>query len=302
MNIRIGSRSSSLALKQVEISMEEIGIEDYVTEKIVTKGDKESAKGRTQFDKLNFVQDIEEKISSGDIDIAVHSAKDLPATESKEFDYFYLRESTEDISTWSSDRIIFRDKNKKKFSSEMILGTSSLRRKMQAKFLLGAKKIFSLNGNIDTRIKKLNSGEYDCIILANAGCTRLGFNLNSYNLDFLTPSAQGLICLQCLKGTDISKMLNNFFDKDKYKIHKLGMDIYKSFLRNINADCNSAISVRSVSNGRIANGEHKLTFQVFGKNEFFSAEKTHSDPQKLIELATEEFNRNNAKKLLDEHN
>ena len=50
------------------------------------------------------------------------------------------------------------------------------------------------------------------------------------------------------------------------------------------------------------NGEHKLTFQVFGKNEFFSAEKTHSDPQKLIELATEEFNRNNAKKLLDEHN
>ena len=126
MNIRIGSRSSSLALKQVEISMEEIGIGDYVTEKIVTKGDKESAKGRTQFDKLNFVQDIEEKISSGDIDIAVHSAKDLPATESKEFDYFYLRESTEDISTWSSDRIIFRDKNKKKFSSEMILGTSSL--------------------------------------------------------------------------------------------------------------------------------------------------------------------------------
>ena len=184
----------------------------------------------------------------------------------------------------------------------MILGTSSLRRKMQAKFLLGAEKIFSLNGNIDTRIRKLNSGEYDCIILANAGCTRLGFNLNSYNLDFLTPSAQGLICLQCLKGTDISKILNNFFDKDKYKILKLGMDIYKSFLRNINADCNSAISVRSVGNGRIANGEHKLTFQVFGKNEFFSAEKTHSDPQKLIELATEEFNRNNAKKLLDEHN
>ena len=54
-------------------------------------------------------------------------------------------------------------------------------------------------------------------------------------------------------------------------------------------------------NGRIANGEHKL-FQVFGKNEFFSAEKTHSDPQKLIELATEEFNRNNALNLLDEHN
>ena len=117
---------------------------------------------------MNFVQDIEEKISSGDIDIAVHSAKDLPATESKEFDYFYLRGNTEDISTWSSDRIIFRDKNKKKFSSEMILGTSSLRRKMQAKFLLGAEKIFSLNGNIDTRIRKLNSGEYDCIILANA--------------------------------------------------------------------------------------------------------------------------------------
>ena len=302
MNIRIGSRSSNLALKQVEISMEEIGIEDYVIEKIITKGDEQSAKGKTQFDKLNFVQDIEEKIFSRDIDIAVHSAKDLPAAENQEFDYFYFKETKENVSTWSSDRIIFRDKNQKKFSSGMILGTSSLRRKMQAKFLLGAKKVFSLNGNIDTRIKKLNSGEYDCIILANAGCTRLGFNLNSYNLDFLTPSAQGLICLQCLKGTDISKMLNNFFDKDKYRILKLDMDIYKSFLRNINADCNSAISVRSVGKYRITNGEHKLTFQVFGKNEFFSAEKAHPDPQKVIQLATEEFNRNNAQKLLDEHN
>ena len=100
-------------------------------------------KGRTQFDKLNFVQDIEEKISSGDIDIAVHSAKDLPATESKEFDYFYLRESIDDNLYVVIRIYIFLEmKNKKKFSSEMILGTSSLRRKMQAKFLLGAEKIF----------------------------------------------------------------------------------------------------------------------------------------------------------------
>ena len=69
----------------------------------------------------------------------------------------------------SNQDYYFRDENIKKKIFLMIfqiLGTSSLRRKMQAKFLLGAEKIFSLNGNIDTRIRKLNSGKYDCIILA----------------------------------------------------------------------------------------------------------------------------------------
>jgi porphobilinogen deaminase len=78
--------------------------------------------------------------------------------------------------------------------------------------------------------------------------------------------------------------------------------MYKSFLRNINADCNSAISVRSIGRDNFANREHKLLFQVFGKNEFFSTEKADKDPQKVVKLAIEEFDRNNAQKLLNEHN
>jgi porphobilinogen deaminase len=78
----------------------------------------------------------------------------------------------------------------------MKLGTSSLRRKMQAKFHMNATNIEPLNGNIDTRLKKLNDGQYDCIILAEAGLSRLDFliqNQNYKRLDHVTCSGQGVL-------------------------------------------------------------------------------------------------------------
>jgi len=166
MTIKIASRSSKLALAQVDEFVKQFAISDYEIVKIKTEGDKKSAKGETLFDKAHFVSDIQKYILNGEADIAVHSAKDTPAKELDSLLRYFLPSKPKE------DLLIFREETN--FNEEMILGTSSLRRQLQAKHHLNAKNIVNLSGNVDTRLEKLHRGEYDCIILAKAGLERLG--------------------------------------------------------------------------------------------------------------------------------
>jgi len=151
MKIKIASRTSKLALKQVEEFNKTFLIKEYDLIETSTRGDELSAKGETLFDKGNFVSDIEKLILNDLVDVAIHSAKDMPAKETKGLKHFYFIESSE---RKVNDLLIFRKDTKPNFKSEMKLGTSSLRRKMQAKFHMSATNIEPLNGNIDTKTKK----------------------------------------------------------------------------------------------------------------------------------------------------
>ena len=165
MTIKIASRSSKLALAQVEEFVKKFGISDYKIIKVKTEGDIKSANGETLFDKAHFVSDVQKCLLNSEADIAVHSAKDTPAGETTGLlRYFLPSQSNEDV-------LIFREEDK--FNSEMKLGTRSLRRQLQAKHHLNAINIVNLSGNVDTRLEKLSQGEYDCIILAKAGLARL---------------------------------------------------------------------------------------------------------------------------------
>ena len=82
MTIKIATRSSKLALLQVDEFLDYQSIKDFEIIKVTTKGDKLSDEGKTQFDKLNFISDIEKLILRGEVDVAIHSAKDLPAIQS----------------------------------------------------------------------------------------------------------------------------------------------------------------------------------------------------------------------------
>ena len=314
MTIRVGSRKSKLALKQVEIVMKCLEIEDYEVFKFSTEGDKKSAMGYSQFDKLNFVEDIENKLLSKEIDIAVHSAKDMPADLNKNFDNFYITENDEvDASRetfgndWNKDILIFRNDIEPIFKKDMKLGTSSLRRQMQAKFFLGAQNINNLNGNINTRIEKLENGEFDCIILANAGCKRLGFELNSVLLDgHMTPTSQGLICIQKCKDFILphSEMLKNIL------IHRGdGVDLYlnninmgNKFLREVGADCHSALAVKA--RGEDYSGHHPIIHaEIYGRSKYISLSSDGSSSEdEAILQALEEFYKKGGKDLLNEHN
>ena len=260
MKIKIASRTSKLALRQVELFVKTFSIENYSLKEISTQGDKMSADGDVLFDKSNFVSDIETCLLDETADLAIHSAKDMPAIKTDGLEHLHFIEGT---SRKISDLLIFKKGIDAVYKKNMKLGTSSLRRKMQAKHHLHSNDIYPLNGNIDTRLKKLNDGIFDCIILAEAGLSRLDYLLEDHNfikLNHITCSGQGALSVQWKVGSKIEEFLKPFFVINSSDDLNLGINMERELLRKLEANCNSAISLY-VSNG-ILNGE------IYGKEKF----------------------------------
>ena len=270
MTIKIGSRTSKLALKQVEIAMKSIRVSNFEIVEVDTQGDKRSRENKVQFDKKNFVEDIDNLIVDKKIDIAVHSAKDMPAVSNfSDLDEIYISNDLvqgDEKYNSRNDILIFRENMDPVFERNMKIGTSSLRRKLQSKFFLEATEIANLNGNVDTRIKKLNEGEYDCIILAKAGCERLKLNLNYLELEHLTSISQGSICLRFNKESEeIHKLLGPLNDD----VMKRKINECNHFLNLIDADCNSAVAVDY--------RDDVLQAEVYGKKEFIKFSELNAE-------------------------
>ena len=287
MTIRIASRSSKLALKQVEIFSKAFLLEDYKLVEVLTSGDKMSAKGEVMFDKANFVNEIEQMIQKNSVDIAIHSAKDMPAQETEGLKHFYFIETQK---RKINDLIIFRNDTGTVFEKNMKLGTSSLRRIMQAKFHMNAKNIQFLNGNIDTRIKKLNDGMYDCIILAEAGLSRLSSLLEKQNykqLEHITCSGQGVLAVQWKEGSKVEDFIKSslLFGQMKELNEQIKME--RNLLKKLNADCNSAISIFA-SNGF-------LQGEIFGRDKFITFSGNN------VDQLYKDITANNGLNLLNEH-
>ena len=287
MTIRIASRSSKLALKQVEIFSKAFLLEDYKLVEVLTSGDKMSAKGEVMFDKANFVNEIEQMIQKNSVDIAIHSAKDMPAQETEGLKHFYFIETQK---RKINDLLIFRNDTDTVFEKNMKLGTSSLRRIMQAKFHMNAKNIQLLNGNIDTRIKKLNDGMYDCIILAEAGLSRLSSLLKKQNykqLEHITCSGQGVLAVQWKEGSKVGDFIKSslLFDQMKELNEQIKME--RNLLKKLNANCNSAISIFA-SNGF-------LQGEIFGRDKFITFSGNN------VDQLYKDITANNGLNLLNEH-
>ena len=287
MTIRIASRSSKLALKQVEIFSKAFLLEDYKLVEVLTSGDKMSAKGEVMFDKANFVNEIEQMIQKNSVDIAIHSAKDMPAQETEGLKHFYF---TETQKRKVNDLIIFRNDTDTVFEKNMKLGTSSLRRIMQAKFHMNAKNIQLLNGNIDTRIKKLNDGMYDCIILAEAGLSRLSSLLKKQNykqLEHITCSGQGVLAVQWKEGSKVEDFIKSslLFDQMKELNEQIKME--RNLLKKLNADCNSAISIFA--------SDGFLQGEIFGRDKFITFSGNN------VDQLYKDITANNGLNLLNEH-
>ena len=287
MTIRIASRSSKLALKQVEIFSKAFLLEDYKLVEVLTSGDKMSAKGEVMFDKANFVNEIEQMIQKNSVDIAIHSAKDMPAQETEGLQHFYFIETQK---RKINDLIIFRNDTDTVFEKNMKLGTSSLRRIMQAKFHMNAKNIQLLNGNIDTRIKKLNDGKYDCIILAEAGLSRLSSLLEKQNykqLEHITCSGQGVLAVQWKEGSKVEDFIKSslLFGQMKELNEQIKME--RNLLKKLNADCNSAISIFA--------SDGFLQGEIFGKDKFITFSGNN------VDQLYEDISANNGLNLLNEH-
>lgn len=201
--IRIGTRSSKLALWQTMHTKEllEGAHQGLVCEVVpfVTEGDKSQAKGKPLPEiggKGLFTLELEDALRDGRIDIAVHSLKDLPTEETPGLTLGAIYGRTEVRDMYLSDTCAFAD-----LPQGSVIGTSSIRRQAQ----LLAKRpdliVRPIRGNIDTRIRKMESGEYDAILLASAGVKRLGVTakyIEMLPLEWMLPApGQGALAVQC---------------------------------------------------------------------------------------------------------
>lgn len=221
--IRIGTRKSKLALAQTNMVIERLHefFPDIETEivHISTMGDKLLDKPLSEIGgKGVFISEIEKALQSGEIDIAVHSAKDLPVKlgEGLEITGVLPRGSYGDVLVTPAGKEL-------RESDEAIIGTGSLRRQMSFKKLCPNAVFRDIRGNVDTRLKKLLSGEYDGIILAKAGLERLGlygaeqFAFTELGCDgFLPAPCQGIIAVEGRKNDVFTPIIQRISDVNTF--------------------------------------------------------------------------------------
>ena len=202
--MRIATRSSKLALKQVDIfkdlyKTQEINFEIKTQ---ITEGDRKSKKGENLFDKAHFVEDLESSLLNYDADIAIHSLKDMSCHDTEGLEIYAAIEHQS-----RSDVMVYKDQINLNDLANIKIGTSSLRRTRQCKHFLKNNNCSEIRGNIDTRLLKLYEDKFDAIILAKAGIERLGLNVNFIDLDFLPAIGQGIIAVQCRSDDKKTKTL-----------------------------------------------------------------------------------------------
>ena len=213
--LRIGSRGSQLALWQahhIGALLRERGHEVEL-EIIKTTGDKITdvalAKVGT---KGMFTKEIEEALAEGRVDLAVHSLKDLPTELSAGFEIAAIttRENPRDVFCSTKFESI------EDLPQSARVGTSSLRRQAQLKAVRPDLDIHPLRGNVDTRLRKLEAGEYDAIILAAAGLNRLGKTelvRQVIPAEVMCPAAgQGALGIEIRAGDTITRQHLAFLD------------------------------------------------------------------------------------------
>ena len=264
----IGSRGSKLALKYAEIAkkafLRELDIEIEI-KKITTEGDLVLDRRTSEIGgKGEFIKNIEKELINKNIDVAVHSLKDVPSIKTKglKIDCFLKRNDPQEVLINKENLTL--DKIKK----NSVIGTSSLRREFQLKHLRPDLNFKLIRGNIDTRIKKLDEDQYDSIILAKAGLSSLSIeNRISEVFDckkIVPPAGQGTIVIQSRADDD---KLNNILSKINHFETSIEAKVERKILSVLEGDCNTAAGIYANVRGKNVNIKAEL-FSDDGNKKF----------------------------------
>ena len=245
----IGSRGSKLALWQANhiagrLRERHVGLEVRI-EVIKTKGDKILDVSLSKIGgKGLFTKELEEAILRRDVDLAVHSLKDLP-TEVPDG----LEAGIITLRSHGADALLCRGHaGLDSLPAEAVIGTSSLRRKVQLAALRPDLTFKDLRGNVDTRIRKLEEGQYDAIVLAQAGMERLGLQdkiTELLNPNIILPAAgQGALALEYRRGDERTFDLLSFLDHELTR-HEAGAE--RQFLGRLGGGCQVPIGAHAVT-------------------------------------------------------
>ncbi len=240
--LRIGTRGSALALAQAGTVADAIGDAELVV--IKTSGD-EGQPGHHTDDKGRFVREIERALAEGEVDLAVHSAKDLPIDLPEGLELVGVPPREIPADAW-----IGKARSIEEVPEGARVGTGSLRRQSQ---LLAARpdlEVVPIRGNVDTRLRKLRDGELDAIVLAAAGLRRLG---RGEEISFmpgpteLTPAAgQGALALEARAGDHRAAAAAAAVTNPRALIE---LTAERAVIRGLEADCDTPVGVSSLREG-----------------------------------------------------
>jgi hydroxymethylbilane synthase len=241
--MRLGTRASALALAQarwVAERLERAGIAAEIVE-ITTLGDR----GAAVQDKSRWVSELERALQDGRIDIAVHSAKDVPTElpEGLELVAVPARADARDAICGAASLAAL--------APGAVIGTSSVRRAAQIRALRDDVEVVELRGNVDTRLRKLAEGQADALVLALAGLQRLGREAEAGGtLDEFVPAAgQGALALEACAGAVASAALAAVTDAAALAC----VDAERQLVHALGASCNTPVGAhaRFCDDGRL---------------------------------------------------
>ncbi|GGB49021.1 hydroxymethylbilane synthase [Fictibacillus barbaricus] len=300
--IIVGSRRSKLALTQTNWVIDQLkkaGMPfEFEVKEIVTKGDvilnvtlsKVGGKGL-------FVKEIEQAMLDKEIDIAVHSMKDMPSELPEGLEIGCTPKRVDPRDALISEKY----SSLRELPNGAVVGTSSLRRAAQLLNRRPDLTMKSIRGNIDTRLEKLKSGEFDAIILAAAGLERMGWSsdvVTEYlDVDLCLPAVgQGSLAIECRsEDSEVKELLSTLNDEYTYQT----VQAERAFLHSLEGGCQVPIAAFATMTddhevtltGLVADPEGKKVLKEINKGK---------DPQRVgVDLA-EELKSLGAKKILDD--
>ncbi len=267
----IGTRGSKLAIlqtKKVCERLRDLGLRDELTKKRVSSlGDVITNRALYEMPSEGvFVKRLDMLLLAGKIDIAVHSMKDIPLERDEKLETSAVlpRDSPFDVlvSRYRLDDM----------PDGAVIGTSSVRRRFQ--FLNYAREkgvkveITDIRGNVDTRIEKFRRGEYDGVILAEAGLARLDMGIEYERLDrnpFVPSPGQGIIAVVARKGSEESEILKEMDDAET----RVEAEVEREVLKVIGGGCSLPVGVHACCKGE----EVELTVYIAPSAERYILQK-----------------------------
>ena len=293
--IVMGTRGSILATAQAEtvkeMLMKKIPGLKIEIKKIVTSGDKDQTTNWSGDSSLKsmFVKEIEKELLEGTIDFAVHSMKDMPQVSPPGLinACFPIREDNRDVLVSRNNKVF------SEMPAGSVIGTSSLRRKSAVMELYPEMEIKPIRGNIHTRLKKLDSGEYDGIILAAAGLIRTG--LENRISEYIDPEkmppapAQGILCVQCRENnSEIIEILKKIDDRET----RIVCEAEREFSRIFDGGCHTPMGCFAVIKeekiflrGMFCSGDKMYFGETWG-----SIENPQEAAEKLADIIRRQIN------------
>ena len=247
--IRVGTRGSRLAIAQTEIALAALRKAyprmrfEVIT--ISTKGDIDNRPLFTMDEKGIFEKEVNEAVRQGAVDLAVHSLKDIPSDLSDDLSVACIPKRA------SPNDVLVNDNGQKlkELAPSSVVGTSSLRRAVQLTRTRPDLNVRPIRGNVETRVKKVISGEYDAVVLAEAGLTRIGMKdviVERFSVrDFVPAPGQGAIAILCRCG---DKALANTLQQVEHPRSRIEVLAERALVRKIEGGCRFPLGAVAITN------------------------------------------------------